>query len=286
MKKNTVLICSFVNNSVLLHRMTESERIVTPLLAQMPPITLEEMSAVKLMKRNDTKYVTNFDTLCDLLRLAHDAGYFVQDISGNRISHYHTLYWDMPEDHRYYLIHQQKRKPRIKVRCREYIDSHIGFLEIKRKDNHGKTHKRRVKVPVGLESLVASAKEREDFLTEELHLTFDQLIPTLSNRFCRITMVNSAHTERVTIDFELGFHNYENHVRKQMPGIVIIELKRDGRTASPMPGLLRQLRIKPSGFSKYVIGSAHTNPELRQNLLKKRLRYYDKVLNRQQAPQQ
>ncbi len=261
--------------------MTESENIVMPVLALMPPITLEEMKAVKLMKRNDTKYVTNFNTLCELLQLAHKAGYFVQDINGNRVGHYHTLYWDIPEDHHYFLIHEQKRKPRIKVRCREYVDSNIGFLEIKRKDNHGKTHKHRVKVPVDLNSLEASAHTREDFLTEELQLTFNQLIPTVSNRFCRITLVNSGHTERVTIDFELSFHNYENHSRQQMPGIVIIELKRDGRTASPMPGILRTLRIKPSGFSKYVIGSAKTNPDLRANLLKKRLRYYDKVLSKQ-----
>jgi len=35
--------------------------------------------------------------------------------------------------------------------------------------------------------------------------------------------------------------------------------------------ILRQLRIKPSGFSKYCIGSVMTNKNLKQNLFKARL---------------
>jgi hypothetical protein len=58
---------------------------------------------------------------------------------------------------------------------------------------------------------------------------------------------------------------------------VVIELKRDGRMHSPILTLLRQLRIKPSGFSKYCIGSAITNDNLKINRFKKRLHRYDKI---------
>ena len=53
--------------------------------------------------------------------------------------------------------------------------------------------------------------------------------------------------------------------------LVIIELKRDGNVFSPVLDILRQLRIKPSGFSKYCIGSVMTNKGLKQNNFKSRL---------------
>jgi hypothetical protein len=56
-----------------------------------------------------------------------------------------------------------------------------------------------------------------------------------------------------------------------MVDIVIIELKRDGLQPSPILHMLRDLRIKPHGFSKYVIGSALTNTQLHCNRLKPKL---------------
>ena len=45
---------------------TYQQQIET-ILGHMRPITLEEMSGVKLMKRTDTKYVTDIATLVRLL---------------------------------------------------------------------------------------------------------------------------------------------------------------------------------------------------------------------------
>ena len=47
--------------------------------------------------------------------------------------------------------------------------------------------------------------------------------------------------------------------------LVIIELKRDGNVFSPVLDMLRELRIKPLGFSKYCIGSVMTNKGLKRN---------------------
>lgn len=246
-------------------------------LKLMRPITLEQMASVKLMKRTDSKYVTNLATLVQLLELAK-ANYYVQEIQNSRMAHYNTLYWDFPEDHRYYLVHAQKRKPRTKVRTRRYLDSGIAFLEIKRKDNHGKTRKKRVSVPLG-ESIQEDSLHGQDFLMEQLGLKFDQLIPTMSNFFTRITLVNYAKTERVTIDLQLRIENHETGLKADLGNAVIIELKRDGRTSSPLSAILRKLRIKPSGFSKYIIGTAVTNPNLRKNPIRKRLRKLAKTIH-------
>ena len=61
--------------------------------------------------------------------------------------------------------------------------------------------------------------------------------------------------------------------------LVIIELKRDGNVYSPVLDIIRQLRIKPSGFSKYCIGSIMTNHDLKQNLFKQKLVKLRKIAN-------
>ena len=252
----------------------EAQVHIEELLQALPPISLEEMSSIRLMKRTDTKFLTNISTLSLLLEKVR-GNYYVQEVNAKRIANYSTTYWDDPEAHQMFRVHHSGHRPRTKVRVRTYLDSNLVFLEIKKKDNHGKTSKKRMPVP----SIDAVLEERvgEDFLKERTGLTFDDIIPTIANRFQRITLVNYAKTERLTIDFDLHFHNFETQEKKVMDQIVIIELKRDGRAESPILPLLRELRIKPSGFSKYCIGSAITNPGLRQNLFKERLVHIQKV---------
>ena len=243
-------------------------------LGQLPPISLEEMSSIRLMKRTDTKFLTNLSTLESLLELVK-GNYFAQENNGVRVANYSTTYWDVPDAHTMFRIHHCGHRPRMKVRVRTYMDSNLSFLEIKKKNNHGKTFKKRIAVP-SLESVVEE-HFGEEFLKERTGYSFNEIIPTLSNRFKRITLVNLEKTERLTIDYDLHFYNRENNRNMVMDNIVIIELKRDGRVASPILPLLRQLRIKPSGFSKYCIGSSVTNPELKQNRFKEKLVHIRKV---------
>ena len=238
------------------------------LLEVLPPITLDEMKSIRLMKRTDTKFVTNRATLEQMLVCCR-GHYYAQRVEGEVLSEYATTYFDDAVRHRMFAIHQAGHRPRTKVRVRTYVGSDITFLEVKRKDNHGKTTKRRVRVP----SLKAVLEERAggDFLRETAGMTWDDLVPTVGNRFRRITLVNTEKTERLTIDLGLEFHNYETGTDESMGDAVIIELKRDGRVPSPILPILRQLRIKPAGFSKYCIGASVTDPDLRINRFKKRL---------------
>ena len=61
------------------------------LLNHFDPITLEQMSDIRLMNRTDTKFVTTRSRLEQLLMLAKD-DYYVQEIDGERIAPYYTLY--------------------------------------------------------------------------------------------------------------------------------------------------------------------------------------------------
>lgn len=245
------------------------------ILESFSPISLGEMSAIRLMNRTDTKFLTTVRVLAELLQQVHGS-YHIQEIQGRRISCYATTYWDDPDTHEMYRMHHCGHRPRTKVRVRSYVDSDQNFLEIKKKDNHGKTSKQRIVVP-SLEAVVCN-HWGEEFLNENSGYSFEKIVPTLSNRFHRITLVNKRKTERLTIDFDLEFRNLENQVERDMGSLVIIELKRDGLYPSPILPILRTMHIKPAGFSKYCIGSAVTNSALRQNLFKERLVYIRKLV--------
>jgi hypothetical protein len=254
--------------------MNMSMNKLSSLVSQMTPISLEEMKSVRLMKRTDMKFVTNIRRLEQLLERTRTE-YYAQCKNDSYIAEYRTVYWDTPVTHQMFRDHHCGHFPRTKVRARTYLDSGHSFLEIKKKDNHGKTRKKRIPVPT-IEEVIHN-HYGNDFLSEHTPYTFNDIIPTMENRFKRITLVNQAKTERLTIDFDIKFINHETGETGEIADIVIIELKRDGRIHSPILAMLRDLRIKPSGFSKYCIGSAITNKGLKQNRFKKRLHRYDKI---------
>ena len=238
-----------------------------------PGISLAEMADVKLMNRTDTKFVTVLDRLECLLRMA-EGRYYVQDIGGLHVIPYETTYFDTPE-RAMYLAHHNRRLHRQKIRVRTYLDSGDTFLEIKTKNNHGRTKKKRVAMAHG-ESIL----EHEDFIRKRLWYYPEDLSPTLKNHFNRITLVNMGKTERLTIDFGVRFHNCYNGKEDELENLVIIELKRDGLQQSSILDMLRDLRIHPMGFSKYCMGMCMTDNGLKRNLFKEKLRRIDKISER------
>ncbi|MBR5728339.1 MAG: polyphosphate polymerase domain-containing protein [Muribaculaceae bacterium] len=251
------------------------------IIQQFQPITLEQMSSIKLMNRTDTKFVTSVPVLCQLLEMARDE-YRAQETDGLRISPYHTLYFDTPE-RAMYIAHQNGHLNRQKVRVRSYVSSDLHFLEVKTKDNHKRTRKKRMGLTITDQQqwpamVIANKGDISEFLHKRLRYDNTTLVPTIENEFRRITLVNKACTERLTIDTSLRFQNWTNHQRREMTGLVVIELKRDGLQPSPILEMLRQLRIKPHGFSKYCMGMAFTDPSLKQNRFKERMRSIERIM--------
>jgi hypothetical protein len=111
----------------------------TPLqiLQQFEPITLKEMEGVKLMNRTDTKFIFNishYETIMNEIR----QHYRVLEVEGQRISRYETLYYDT-QKYDLYGEHHKGKLNRYKIRHRTYVESKIGFLEVKFKNNKGIT---------------------------------------------------------------------------------------------------------------------------------------------------
>ena len=260
----------------ILTSMHDVDREIEGVLGNMTPITLEQMSGIRLMNRLDTKYVASKEQLVRLLELVRDK-YYVQETLDNRIIPYLTTYYDT-DDHLMYMMHHNGRARRMKVRVRTYVASDLTFLEVKNKNNHARTKKKRIEVPS--QDDFRGTEGAKELVQKKTGLNLDRLNAVVRNRFDRVTLVNKGKTERLTIDFNIAFHNFETDNDHETDQLVIIELKRDGNVFSPVCNLLRDIHVHPTGFSKCCIGMALTDPSLKQNNFKPKLRKLEKINGR------
>ena len=329
---------------------------------RMPTLDLDRIAAVRLMNRVDTKYLVDEALCMELLERAADQ-YYVQIIDDCRACRYATLYYDTPQWDMYHL-HHNRRLTRQKIRTRTYVETGVTYLEVKNKSNKGRTHKRRMPLDRSLFAAAATDTAAADFLRREARYAPETLSPSLATRFVRVTLVNHAMTERLTIDFDLHFDNVRaaGGGNKDMNGcgdmdmnsrgntdmngcgdmdmnsrgntdmngcgdtdmnsrgntdmnsrgntdmngcgdngmtgmdngfrpaaeasfghtaslgrLVVIELKQDALAPSPMKQILAQLRVKPFKLSKYCIGEALTNPLVKHNRFKAKIRAIGKM---------
>lgn len=236
------------------------------------PIRLEEMSRVKLMNRTDTKFWFHASRLQEILQIIKD-DYFVLKIGGQAELPYATTYYDT-SGNKMYCAHHNGKLNRYKIRRRSYVISGISFLEIKFKSNKGRTIKKRISTEFG--ETFFTPKENE-FLSQYIPFSCDDLHPSLSNNFTRLTLVNKNFQERCTIDLNLSFKNARKQV--SLDNLVIVEIKSEGNpTNSPLARTLRDQRIKSSGFSKYCVGRTVTDSSLKRNAFKEKIRSIEKII--------
>jgi len=246
--------------------------IVETVLAGYSPISLKEMDEVRLMNRVDTKFLTSFLLLPDILRRLQ-MNYFVLEVNGLRMNAYQTMYLDT-SDRAMYLAHHNGRFKREKIRVRAYVDSRTTFLEVKNKNNKGRTKKKRMKLP---EMKAYKQQEAESFLELNADYSLDRLIPQLENSFHRTTLVNKKKTERLTIDMDLSFRNPSSGVEKQIEDLVVIELKQSAYQPSYAKSVLSDFRIQPMGFTKYCFGTILTVPDVKRNRFKEKIIKLNKI---------
>ena len=243
------------------------------LLTHFSPISLAEMDDVALLNRTDTKYVLTLPQLCEVLT-ALPQHYRILEINHIRLNHYQTLYFDTPTFD-LYLAHHAGRRDRVKVRSRQYVDTHRSFLEIKHKTNKDHTIKHRLPTTGFVTHLTA---ETDEFLHAEMPTTTLNLEPKLGNNFSRLTLVSLHRPERLTLDVQLQFISGREAV--SLPEIVIAEVKQVGRNPdSDFIQQMRAMKIQPMGFSKYCMGISLLYPQVKHNNFKPKLRWLSKLMN-------
>ncbi len=246
-------------------------------LEKLGPITLSEMESIKLMNRIDSKYLTDEAMLLRILEQAAAAGYRVLVTEGMRISPYDSVYYDTA-GLQMFCDHHNRRLVRQKVRTRSYVNSGTTFLEIKRKNNKGRTKKKRMEIPVSDLMDFRGNQAACEYLAGHSWYRSEDLSPVLETLFHRITLVNPALTERLTIDTLLCFKNFRTGKETSLQNAVIIELKQDGRAASQMKNILLDLRVKPARVSKYCIAVTLTDPKAKSGRFKIKVRRIEKII--------
>jgi hypothetical protein len=245
---------------------------ISKITASFSHIKLAEMDNVKLMSRSDTKFAFKFSKLPELLNQMMPF-YKVLEINGKFIHDYKSLYFDT-DDRKFYLDHHNGRVNRNKVRFREYVGSDLTFLEIKRKNNKGKTIKKRMKVDSINDNL--SVKQKEyiySIIGSNIILNSKQWI-----NFSRITFVHKVHKERLTIDINLNFK--EKDRRGDLNQIAIGEVKQERMSRlSDFMRIAKELHILPIRISKYCMSTLELNPELKQNRFKEKTLFLTKLKN-------
>ena len=241
-------------------------------------ITLDEMDSIRLMNRIDTKYLTDGSTLPLLLADAARQGYRALVTGESVTAGYDTVYFDTPLL-QMYLDHHNRRLVREKVRTRQYVGTRQCFLEIKKKNNHGRTRKKRTQIQETDFMDFSGNDAACGFLRERSKYPLDTLSPSLETFFDRITLVNPLKTERVTIDTHVSFKNLRGGCTANLGNAVIIEVKQDGRADSQMKRILLGRRVKPLKISKYCIGITLTAPGVKKNRFKLRVKQIEKQIN-------
>lgn len=231
------------------------------ILNEFESVSLSEMETVKLLDRNESKFLLNLDRLPELLLRAQEQ-YRVLNVTGFQIIPYQTRYFDSPEFD-FYLAHHNGKLNRHKVRHRYYPLTGEGFLEIKFRLNTGRT--RKVRFPLAQLELPLK-QEATNFLFNHLGSSASRLLPNVQVNYNRISLVSKQHAERITID--TGLNAAVEGRTRNFGDLAIVEIKRSARQDSTLLNSLKEMRVKELGLSKYCLAIASLYTGIKKNNFK------------------
>ena len=240
-----------------------TDRQLETLLTSFAPASLADAQSVSLLRRIDTKVVTDIPSLhqlLDILLTADGDGFRVVHVANRSASRYETVYFDTP-DLRLYRDHHQGRRRRHKVRYRRYRDTNTTFFELKQRVGVNNTEKSRVRVG----SIQPTLGAVEHDLLGEHRCEVGDLVPTLAVYYDRVTLLGP--NQRVTIDLALRFRSYGGF-QVMFDDRAVVEIK-DGTFApnSATRQALRRLNLRSHSMSKYCTGVALAFPVKRNRFI-------------------
>jgi hypothetical protein len=241
------------------------------LLAAFETITLDELgkSDAHLMSRREKKFLMTFEQFISLVSDL-TRSYRALEINNSQIGRYDTLYYDT-DSFTTYLQHHNGKANRFKLRLRHYCSTDETYLEVKERQNTGRTVKKRFKTD-GIPEL--SETGPKTFLSSSFPYDSSEFHPVLTTQYSRVTLVSKDLRERITFDLCPSF--CQNGTTYSYPGVVVGEIKYD-RSNFMSPGLaaLRTLGIRKTRFSKYCIGVSLLYNGQKHNRFKQVQRYLE-----------
>ena len=230
-------------------------------LVGLEPIGLAEVTLLAdLQTRVDRKYLVGADVV-DRLAVAVLGGAEVLTIEGRTAFTYESVYFDTPDLQAYRDAAHQRRR-RYKVRTRTYVDSGQCVLEVKTRSGRGETVKERTEHDVDARSALDGAARRFAGMVLGADAPVEDLVPTLTTRYRRTTVVDRVAPMRMTVDADLVCESPAGVVA--LDGLVVVETKSAGRP-TPADRWLWAAGHRPVSISKYCVGLAALDPALPAN---------------------
>jgi len=250
---------------------------LTEILSQYENCSLKSIEQVAFYHRVDTKYVIPSIMLRKILN-SFWKNYYVLNINGLCSFDYSTVYYDTPEM-KMFVDHVRGKLNRYKLRRRNYLSTKISFLEVKFKSNTGRTLKWRIP---GNEPTQNFTEKDQQFLKRYFPYPTDNLRKVIQTNFTRITLIDKDFTQRITLDYDLSFLSLLKRKHPvHLPGLAVIEMKDDrNKNENGIKSILKSNGYYSGGFSKYCIGMAMTNSNLKkQGALKSNILKVNKLLS-------
>lgn len=236
-------------------------------LDRFAPISLRELGTDSLLDRVDRKYILPDSVIPEIVaRLSSE--YRVLEVGGYRRSPYTSVYYDTP-DFRFYYDHHSGRSPRFKVRIRSYVSSGEEYLEVKRRSRGGRTQKYRFPFHAVRKDPPGVLADTNPFgLADQIDVR--ELIPALTLRYDRTTLVGRGGRERVTIDQAVSCER--GGQTQEFGGVAVLEVKQAQAFESEVLDVLRKMGLRPAGISKYCLCVASLEPGVKKNRFRPALR--------------
>lgn len=234
------------------------------LLANFQSASLADLEKLSLLERYDTKYIIPISLLESVLQ-KFLVEYLVLEIDGKREFEYFNQYFDTAS-YMFYTAHHNGKTNRMKIRYRNYKDSGVAFIEIKRKINN-ETKKERIKYSDSSYDFDSIAK---DFINKTDEVNANELMPKLQVSYRRITLLNPITKDKITIDRNLYFKNTVHDYSLNEVALIEIKTKKQSQMAYPIR-LLKEMMIRHTNVSKYCLGLVLTRSNVKYNRFKKNI---------------
>ncbi len=241
---------------------TATTTIVADPFVRLSAISLDDLNgAAALQERIDRKYVLPVDTMLGMVD-ALGARLAVLDIDGRRSFGYESVYFDTVELDSY-LGAAHRRRRRVKVRTRSYLDTATTMLEVKTRGARGRTVKRRTTHPFEQRSSLGEEGRRFIETTTGQPGLAGRLLPTLTSEYQRSTLVDLDDVARLTIDVDLRCTDWTG-ADVVLADRVVVETKSSG-TPSATDRWLWRNGMRPEKISKFGTALAALHPDLPSN---------------------
>ncbi len=243
---------------------------------------LDKFSAINLVNygqidfgdSSESKFILGAKKLKKVLEEIKDT-YYVLQIKNQRIFKHTNEYYDT-QDYQLYMAYHNGNGTRYLIKNNEIEGVKGQSIEIKYQSNKGEVSKVKQKV---------KSTDIGEFVQENSPFDPEALTKTLKNKFYRIVLIHKKNKEKITIDLNLKLSNKKNKIK--LPYVAIVEVKQEKFSLySDFMLSLRKHNVQRTSLSKYCIGVALLNKDVKKNKFKSKLLAISKINDSESYNQQ